>query len=42
MNRTILGDPAVAERLQWMAPISEDQLQSNQELWDEVKTSFVQ
>ncbi len=42
MNRTILGDPAVAERLQWMAPVSDERLQTNQELWDEVKTSFVQ
>lgn len=42
MNRAILGDPAVVERLQWMAPVTEEQLQANQELWDEVKTSFVQ
>jgi spermidine/putrescine transport system substrate-binding protein len=42
MNRAVLGDPAVVERLQWMAPLSDDQLQANQELWDEVKTSFVQ
>lgn len=42
MNRAVLGDPAVVERLQWMAPVSEEQLQANQELWDEVKTSFVQ
>jgi spermidine/putrescine transport system substrate-binding protein len=42
MNRAVLGDPAVVERLQWMAPLSDEQLQANQELWDEVKTSFVQ
>ncbi len=42
MNRAVMGDPAVVERLQWMAPVSEEQLQANQELWDEVKTSFVQ
>jgi spermidine/putrescine transport system substrate-binding protein len=42
MNRAVLGDPAVVERLQWMAPLTDDQLQANQELWDEVKTSFVQ
>ncbi|MEX0810067.1 MAG: extracellular solute-binding protein [Dongiaceae bacterium] len=42
MNRAVLGDPEVVKRLQWMAPLSDEQLQANQELWDEVKTSFVQ
>jgi spermidine/putrescine transport system substrate-binding protein len=42
MNRVVMGDPAVVDRLKWMAPVSDAQLQSNQELWDEVKTSFVQ
>ncbi len=40
LNRTVLGDPEVVKRVQWMAPISDEQKQKNQELWDEVKTSF--
>jgi len=41
-NRQVLGDPAVVERLQFMAPIPEDRRQSYLELWQEVKTSFGQ
>jgi spermidine/putrescine transport system substrate-binding protein len=40
LNRTVLGDPEVVKRVQWMAPLSDEQRQKNQELWDEVKTSF--
>ena len=42
MNRTILGDPEVVKRVQWMAPLSDAQRQKNQELWDEVKTKLAQ
>jgi spermidine/putrescine transport system substrate-binding protein len=40
LNRAVLGDPEVVKRVQWMAPVSDEQKQKNQELWDEVKTSF--
>lgn len=40
LNRVVLGDPEVVKRVQWMAPLSDEQRQANQELWDEVKTSF--
>ncbi len=42
MNRKILGDAEVVKRVQWMAPLTDDQRKKNQELWDEVKTSFAQ
>jgi spermidine/putrescine transport system substrate-binding protein len=42
LNRKVLGDPEVVKRVQWMAPVSEEQRQKNQEIWDEVKTSFAQ
>jgi spermidine/putrescine transport system substrate-binding protein len=42
LNRVVLGDPEVVKRVQWMAPVSEGQRQKNQEIWDEVKTSFAQ
>lgn len=42
LNRTVLGDPEVAKRVQWMAPATDEQRKKLQELWDEVKTSFVQ
>jgi spermidine/putrescine transport system substrate-binding protein len=42
MNRAVLGDPEVVKRVQWMAPLTDEQRQANQELWDEVKTSFAQ
>jgi len=42
MNRAILGDPEVVKRVQWMAPLSDEQRQKNQELWDEVKTKLAQ
>jgi spermidine/putrescine transport system substrate-binding protein len=42
LNRTVLGDPEVLKRVQWMAPYSEEERQRRQELWDEVKTAFAQ
>lgn len=42
MNRAVLGDPEVVKRLQFMAPMSDEQRAKYQELWDEVKTSFAQ
>jgi spermidine/putrescine transport system substrate-binding protein len=42
MNRTVLGDPKVVERLQWMAPLTDDQRKAYQETWDAVKTTFAQ
>ncbi len=42
LNRKVLGDPEVVKRVQWMAPVSEEQRQKNQEIWDEVKTGFAQ
>ena len=42
MNRMVLGDAEVVKRVQWMAPLSDDQRKKNQELWDEVKTGFAQ
>jgi spermidine/putrescine transport system substrate-binding protein len=42
MNRTVLGDPEVVKRLQWMAPLSDDQRKAYQELWDTVKTTLAQ
>jgi spermidine/putrescine transport system substrate-binding protein len=41
-NKTVLGDPAVVSRLQFMAPVPEDRRQEYLELWQEVKTSFGQ
>jgi spermidine/putrescine transport system substrate-binding protein len=40
MNRSVLGDPEVVKRLQWMAPLSDDQRKAYQELWDTVKTTL--
>jgi spermidine/putrescine transport system substrate-binding protein len=40
MNRTVLGDPDVVKRLQWMAPMSDEQRAEFQEIWDEAKTHF--
>jgi len=40
MNRAVLGDPEVVKRLQWMAPLSDEQRQANQELWDGIKTEL--
>ncbi|MFM8745122.1 MAG: PotD/PotF family extracellular solute-binding protein [Aestuariivirga sp.] len=42
LNRAVLGDPEVVKRVQWMAPVTDQQRQAQQELWDEVKTSFAQ
>ncbi|MGE0210749.1 MAG: PotD/PotF family extracellular solute-binding protein [Parvibaculaceae bacterium] len=40
LNRVVLGDPEVVKRLQWMAPVSDEQRQAKQELWDGVKTQL--
>lgn len=40
LNRAVLGDPEVVKRLQWMAPLSDEQRQANQELWDSIKTEL--
>jgi spermidine/putrescine transport system substrate-binding protein len=42
MNRVVLGDPEVVKRLQWMAPLSDEQRAEFQEIWDEAKTYFAQ
>jgi spermidine/putrescine transport system substrate-binding protein len=42
MNRAVLGDPEVVKRLQWMAPMSDEQRAKYQEIWDEAKTYFAQ
>lgn len=42
MNRAVLGDPEVVKRVQWMAPMTDEERQQRQELWDEVKTAFAQ
>ncbi|MFO1350522.1 MAG: extracellular solute-binding protein [Gammaproteobacteria bacterium] len=39
-NRTVMSDPKVAERLQFMAPLSDDKRNQYLELWQEVKTDF--
>ena len=41
-NRTVMGDPAVVERLQFMAPMSDDTRNQYLELWQEVKTYFAE
>lgn len=41
-NRQVLGDPAVVSRLQFMAPLTEEERQAYLDLWQEVKTSFGQ
>jgi spermidine/putrescine transport system substrate-binding protein len=42
MNRVVLGDAEVVKRLQWMAPLTDEQRRAYQELWDGVKTTFAQ
>jgi len=42
MNRKVLSDPEVVKRLQWMAPMSDDQRNKFQEIWDNTKTYFAQ
>jgi spermidine/putrescine transport system substrate-binding protein len=42
MNRSVLGDPEVVKRLQWMAPLTDEQRKVYQELWDSVKTTLAQ
>ncbi len=40
LNRAVLGDPGVAKRLQFQAPIPEDRKQEWLDLWQEVKTKI--
>lgn len=40
MNRKVLGDEATLARVKFMAPMSDEQRKSYQELWDEVKTAI--
>lgn len=42
LNRSVLGDPEVVSRLQWMAPLTDETRQKFQEVWDEAKTYFAQ
>ncbi len=42
MNRKVLGDAETLKRVHFMAPMTDEQRKSYQELWDEVKTSFAQ
>lgn len=42
LNRSVLGDPEVVKRLQWMAPLTDETRQKFQEVWDEAKTYFAQ
>lgn len=41
-NRAVLGDPAVMQRLHFMAPLSDDTREAYLELWEDVKTQFTQ
>jgi spermidine/putrescine transport system substrate-binding protein len=41
-NRTAFADPAVVERLQFMAPIPEERRQEYLDLWQETKTYFAE
>ncbi len=41
-NNAVLGDPETVKRLQWMAPLSDEQRAKYQEIWDGVKTSLAQ
>jgi spermidine/putrescine transport system substrate-binding protein len=41
-NRDVLGDPVVAERLTFMAPMSDEERQTYLDLWQEVKTYIAQ
>lgn len=40
LNKTVLGNPDIVARVKWMAPTTDDQRKSYQELWDEVKTAI--
>ncbi len=40
MNRKVLGDAETLKRIQFMAPMTDEQRKSYQELWDEVKTAI--
>lgn len=39
-NRDVLGDPAVAEKLRFMGPLTDAERQAFQQMWAEVKTEF--
>ena len=41
-NRAVLGDPALQERLVFMAPLSDEQRQAFLDVWQEAKTRFLQ
>lgn len=41
-NRQVLGDPAVVERLQYMAPLPDERRQEFLEIWEETKAYFTQ
>lgn len=40
MNKTVLGNADIVARVKWMAPMTDEQKKSYQELWDEVKTAI--
>jgi spermidine/putrescine transport system substrate-binding protein len=42
LNRAVLGNPEVAKRLQFQAPIPDDRKQEWLDLWQEVKTKIAQ
>jgi spermidine/putrescine transport system substrate-binding protein len=42
MGREIHGDEAAMKRLQWMAPLSDEERQTYQEIWNETKAYFAQ
>jgi spermidine/putrescine transport system substrate-binding protein len=41
-NRTVMGDPELQKRLQFMAPLSDERRKAYTDLWEEVKTTFTQ
>ncbi|MEQ8965254.1 MAG: extracellular solute-binding protein [Azospirillaceae bacterium] len=41
INKTVFGDPAVSERITFMEPMSDDRREQWLELWQEVKTEFL-
>jgi spermidine/putrescine transport system substrate-binding protein len=41
-NRTVMGDPELQKRLQFMAPMPDERRKAFTDLWEEVKTYFTQ
>jgi len=41
-NRVVLGDAAALERLQFMAPLTDEERAKYLEIWEETKTYFAQ